>query len=128
MNKFGPPKNPISKKDIEIDSKKCKSIINKVQPLINKDNVMENNTIASNNNNNNENILFDGSLDVKVIDKGLYIIIHTKKININSDNNKTNTINQQSVNKNIEIMEIENENNEANNALIFAPNRKKIET
>ena len=45
MNKFGLPQNPISKKDIEIDSKKCKSIINKVQPPINKDNVMENNSV-----------------------------------------------------------------------------------
>ena len=91
---------------------------------------MENNPITINN--NKENILFEGSLDVKVIVKGPDIIIHTKKININSENknlnNKTNTINQQSDNKNIEIMEIENENDVANNALIFAPNRKKIET
>ena len=31
-------------------------------------------------------------------------------------------------NNNIEIMEIDNENDEANNALIFAPNKKKSDT
>ena len=37
MNKFGPIKNPISDKDIEVDSKKCKSIINKLLPPINRE-------------------------------------------------------------------------------------------
>ena len=56
MNKFD--QNTIGKKDIEIDSKKCKSIANKVKTSTNKDNVIENNSVIINSN-NNENILFE---------------------------------------------------------------------
>ena len=54
------------------------------------------------------------------------------QININYENKisnkETDIIIPQSDNNNIKIMEIDNENDEANNVLIFAPNKKKSDT